>query len=109
MKHLMKKKPKQQNKSKTDLQKKKTLKQQNWNNLQKERIWTQLTKKKKEIRTDLKKEKNLEQSYKKERKRLPNWSTKKKKETESSHKKNLLAYEIKKGININKKRKGNKE
>jgi len=33
----MKKKPKQQNKSKTDLQKKKTLKQQNWNNLQKEK------------------------------------------------------------------------
>lgn len=82
------------NKSKTDLQKKKTLATK-LKQPTKKRIWTQLRKKKKKIWTDLKKEKNPEPSYK--RKRLPNWSTKKKKETESSHKKNLLAYEIKKG------------
>ena len=66
----MKKKPKQptkENKSRTDLQKKKTLKQQNWNNLQKEKNLNPTYKKKKEIWTNLKKEKNPEPSYKKER------------------------------------------
>ena len=74
----------------------------------KKRIWTQLTKKKKKIWTDLKKEKNPEQSYKKER--TPKLIYKKeKRKLNLLTKKNLLAYEIKKGININKKRKGNKE
>jgi hypothetical protein len=71
----------------------------------KKRIWTQLTKKKKKIWTDLKKEKNPEQSYKKER--TPKLIYKKEKRNWIfSQKKNLLAYEIKKGININKKERG---
>jgi hypothetical protein len=93
----------------------------NQNNLQKKKNPKLTYKKRRLWRNNLQKEKNLNPTYKKKRnlnwpkkkkkilnhptkrKRLPNWSTKKKKKLNLLTKKNLLAYEIKKGINIIKK------